>query len=118
MGKQENSSEETNTLLDTLYQQVSSRCYITSKDNLIKERLEKIIKNALISVKSLLGIPEESFDFSKDGKENELFLNYCMYRWNNRTTKEFENNYMSDILSVRNENEVKYYRSLKEENNE
>jgi len=25
---------------------------------------------------------------------------------------------MSDILSVRNENEVKYYRSLKEENNE
>ena len=32
MGKQENSSEETNTLLDTLYQQVSSRCYITSKE--------------------------------------------------------------------------------------
>ena len=96
-----------------LIEQVSRRCYISSKDELILERLTSIIDNAIFNVKSLLGISDEDFDFSKPSMENELFLNYCMYRWNNRSQKEFENNYIGDIIAIRSENEVKYNKSLK-----
>ena len=94
--------------LNNLYQQVSRRCYVTSDDDLIKERLKDIINNAIYKVKSLLGISDDDFDFSKESRENELFLNFCMYRWNNKSAKEFEENYKGDIIAIRTKNEVEY----------
>ncbi len=94
-----------------LYNQVAKRCYITSDDSLIKDRLTSIIDNAIFNVSSLLAIPEK-FDFSKSSMENELFLNYCMYRWNNRSQKEFESNYTGDIISIRTKNVIEYQKSL------
>ena len=103
--------------LEELYKQVSKRCYVTSDDELIRDRLTSIIKNAVFNVKSILGISDENFDFSKPSMANELFLNYCMYRWNNHSQREFENNYMGDIIAIRTKNEVEYMKKL-EENNE
>lgn len=103
---------------DELVQQVARRCYITSDDELIQKRLLLIVDNAIFSVKDLLAITDKEFDFSKPSRENELFLNYCMYRWNNRTQKEFETNYMGDIISIRTINEIKYKKSLEESNDE
>ena len=51
--------------LKVLYDQVAKRCYITSDDSLIKDRLTSIIDNAIFNVSSLLAIPEK-FDFSKE----------------------------------------------------
>ena len=93
-----------------LVEQVEKRCYISSEDELIKDRLLSIVNNAIFNVKSLLGISDEDFDFSKPSMENEFFLNYCMYRWNNRSQKEFENNYMGDIIAIRTKNEVEYHK--------
>ena len=100
-----------------LVKQVAKRCYISSEDELIQDRLLSIVNNAIFSVKSLLGI-SDNYDFSQSGMENELFLNYCMYRWNNRSQKEFESNYMGDIIAIRTKNEVEYSKKLKESNEE
>lgn len=101
---------------EKLINQVASRCYVTSEDKLIKDRLSLIIENAIFRVSALLGIEEEEqFDFSKPSLENELFLNYCMYRWNNRTQKEFETNYIGDIISIRSVREVEYGKKKTEE---
>lgn len=107
--------------LKVLYDQVAKRCYITSDDSLIKDRLDSIINNAIFNVKSILAITDENFDFSVSSMENELFLNYCMYRWNNKSQREFETNYMGDIIAIRIKNEVeyiKYIRSLEENKEE
>lgn len=102
-----------------LFKQVAERCYISSEDELIRDRLTSIINNAIFNVKSLIGISADvQFDFSKSSMENELFLNYCMYRWNNKSQKEFEDNYMGDIIALRMKNEVQYMKSKKEESNE
>ncbi len=108
----EGEKEPENTSFTTLYQQVARRCYVTSEDQLIVERLTSIIKNAEFSVKKLLGIFDEEFDFSLPSVEQELFLNYCFYRWNNRSQKEFENNYIGDIIGIRTNNEIAYKKSL------
>lgn len=108
----EGEKDPENTSFTTLYQQVARRCYVTSEDQLIVERLTSIIKNAEFSVKKLLGIFDEKFDFSLPSVENELFLNYCFYRWNNRSQKEFENNYIGDIIGIRTNNEIAYKKSL------
>lgn len=109
-------TEEKNDSLEELINQVASRCYVTSDDQLIKDRLSLVVKNAIFSVSSLLGMEDdEKFDYSKPSMENELFLNYCMYRWNNRTQKEFESNYIGDIIAIRSKREVEYGRKKKEE---
>lgn len=97
-----------------LVQQVARMCYITSDDELIQKRLLTIVNNAIYSVSDLLSITDSNFDFSKPSRENELFLNYCFYRWNNRTQKEFESNYMGDIIFIRTKNEIFYNKSLEE----
>lgn len=109
-------TEEKNNSLEDLINQVASRCYVTSDDQLIKDRLLLVVKNAIFSVSSLLGMEDdEQFDYSKPSMENELFLNYCMYRWNNRTQKEFESNYIGDIIAIRSKREVEYGKKKKEE---
>lgn len=97
--------------METLLKLVKSKCYqITDDDteaNII--RLQKIIEDAEIKIKSMVGITDDNFDFTKPGKERDLFLNYCFYAWNDKT-EYFKNNYSDDIMSVRAEYEVKYYR--------
>ena len=101
-----------------LVKQVAKRCYISSEDELIQDRLLSIVNNAIFNVKSLLGISDDNYNFSTSSMENELFLNYCMYRWNNRSQKEFESNYMGDIIAIRSKNEVEYNKKLKQSNEE
>jgi len=38
-----------------------------------------------------------------------------MYRWNNKSQKEFEQNYIGDIISIRTKNEVEYRKKQLEE---
>jgi len=95
--------------MDILISLVKSKCYQVSDDDSEENisRLEIIMEDAEIKVKSMLGITDKNFDFAKPGKERDLFLNYCFYAWNDKT-EFFKNNYLDDIMSIRAEYEVKY----------
>lgn len=98
-------------MIGTLYSQVAKRCYISSDEELIRDRLTNIIKNAVTSVRALIGInSDDKVDFSIPSQENELLINYCFYRWNNQSQVEFETNYIGDIISLRIKYEMKYKR--------
>ena len=100
-----------------LIKQVKRRCYITNDEELVQDRLNSIVNNAIPKVKNILGIYIDDFDFSVPGEENEISLNFCMYRWNNKTQKEFESNYMGDILTIRHKNEVKFAKKQNSDEN-
>lgn len=84
---------------------VKNKCYITDDSELIKQRFSDIIDEAKVAVADLIGVSSD-FDFSISCKERELFKNYCFYMWNDKTTKEFEENYISDILKLRHKHLV------------
>ncbi len=94
-------TETTNALIDM----VKSKCYITDNSQLTIQRLNNIIDDAQIKINELVGV--EEIDLSKPCKARELFLNYCFYVWNDKSIKEFEENYISDILKLRHEYMVK-----------
>jgi len=55
-----------------LVEQVASRCYVTSDDKLIQDRLLSVVNNAIFSVASLIGLEEDNtFDFSLPSKLNK-----------------------------------------------
>lgn len=90
----------------TLIEKVKRKCYITDNSKLINARLLDVIEDAILKVSEMIGI-ESDFDFSKSGLECELLKNYCFYVWNDKSIKEFEDAYLSDILKLRNKYLVK-----------
>ena len=56
-------------------------------------------------------------DYSAPGFERQLFLNYCMYVWNN-CTELFDNNYINDIYQIRQYYEAKAYEEEEADNAE
>lgn len=88
-----------------LLELVKNKCYITDMSNLTAKRIMTIMEDAVIKIKEMIGITGD-YDFSKPGKERELYLNYCFYMWNDKSIADFENNYISDISKARSFYEV------------
>lgn len=97
-----------------LLEKVKRKCYITDTSEITTLRLEDIITNANTKLKRLIGVSDD-FDFEAKGNEEELdlFLNYCWYDWND-ASNEFKNNYLGDIISIRQKYEVVQYNDSEE----
>lgn len=86
---------------------VKRKCYITDESELIENRINDIIEDAISKLLEVLSITDNNFDFSSPGQECELFKNYCFYMWNDKSVKEFEEEYLSDILKIRHKHLLK-----------
>lgn len=84
-----------------LIQKLKRKCYITDNSKLINDRIEDLLNDSIIKVCDLIGISDIKFDFSKDSLESDLLKNYFFYLWNDKSIKEFEEAYLSDILKLR-----------------
>ena len=104
-------------MFETLLKQVKQKCNITWHDDDTEARLTRIVKSAIPTLKHKLGISQNDFDFSEDGMENTLFLNYCFYEWNH-ALNEFDDNYSNEIAQIRAKYEVQYYLSHEDEDEE
>jgi hypothetical protein len=91
----------------TLFGQVKRKLNITWDDADTTARLEEIIESAIPTLKHKLGIFDSEFDFSAEGTERMLFVNYCLYEWNH-CVNEFDANYFNDIAQVQAKWAVKY----------
>lgn len=99
------SSKDTESKDQVLIKLVKNKCYITDTSDLTNNRIKTIMEDALIKVSEMIGISGE-YDFSKPGKERELYLNYCFYMWNDKSITDFEDNYISDICKARSFYEI------------
>jgi hypothetical protein len=92
---------EVNTLLDS----VKRKLNITWEDFDTELKLKDMIEDAKIALDYKLGA---DIDYSQNGPEHKLFLNYCLYEWND-CSDEFDNKYMNEIYQIRIKYEVKTY---------
>lgn len=100
---------------ENLINEVKRKCYITDTNQTTIDRLNDIIKDALPTVKRMIGVSAD-FDFEAKGNEEELklFKNYCWYDWND-SINEFKDNYLDDINSLHHKHEVTQYASEESE---
>lgn len=78
---------------------------ITWLEEETERKLERILESAKSALDRKLGA---DIDYTKPSQEQELFLNYCMYSWNN-CLNEFDNNYLNEIMQIRQYYEVINY---------
>lgn len=71
--------------------------YITWEDEETFKKLQRIILNAIPTMNYKLGA---EIDYSEDGIEQNLFINYCVYVYNG-CANEFDVNYFNEIMQVR-----------------
>lgn len=90
---------------DSLVKQVKNICNITWDDKSINEKIDSIIEDAEITLNHKLGA---IIDYSQKGIEHRLFLNYCLYAWND-CLDEFDIKYKNEIYQIRAIHEVKNY---------
>lgn len=90
---------------ESLLERVKSTCNITWDDEDINEKINSIIDDAEITLNHKLGA---DIDYSLKGMERRLFLNYCLYAWND-CLDEFDKRYMNEIYQIRAKYEVKQY---------
>lgn len=90
---------------DSLVKQVKNTCNITWEEKSINEKIDSMIDDAEIALNHKLGA---IIDYSKKGMERRLFLNYCLYAWND-CLDEFDKKYMNEIYQIRAIHEVKQY---------
>ena len=96
---------EENKLLDS----VKRKLNITWEDNYTELKVKDIIEDAKIALNHKLG---SDIDYSKPGMERNLFMNYCLYSWND-CLDEFDKKYMNEIYQIRDIYEVKQYAEKK-----
>lgn len=87
---------------EILLQLLRNELYITWEDDETNMKLERIILNAIPTMDYKLGA---TIDYSADGMEQNLFINYCVYVYNG-CSNEFDNNYFNEIMQVRMRYEV------------
>lgn len=87
-----------------LLQDLKDKLNITWIEEETERRLERILKDAEITLNFKLGA---TIDYSS-GMERNIFLNYCMYAYNN-CTNEFDENYFNEIMQLRQKYEVLSY---------
>lgn len=92
-------------MTEALLQQVKRKLNITWSDLDTDARVLDIIEVAKSVMSFKLGITATTFDFSKAGIENMLFLAYCLYLYNH-CENEFEDNYLPLVLQARSRHEV------------
>ena len=83
---------------------------ITWSDQETDERVSRIVKNAQFTMNRKLGA---EIDYLSNGQEQELFIAYCVYMWNN-CANEFDIYYQNEILQLREYYEVKQWRDNNE----
>lgn len=86
-------------MADTLTDLVKRKLDITWSDEVTDARVADIVAVAEPTMRHKLGLPE-GFDFTAPGQERNLLLSWCLYEWN-QATGEFDDNYLNDILQVR-----------------
>lgn len=91
---------------ENLLEELKLKLSITWNDDDTNKRLISIIDDTELILNHKLGA---KIDYSKSGIEHNLFLNYCMYSFNN-CTNDFDRNYKSEIYSIRRVYEVQYYK--------
>ena len=87
---------------ELLFQILINELYITWEDEETHKKLTRIIKNAIPTMNYKLGA---DIDYSEDGIEQNLFINYCVYVYNG-CANEFDTNYFNEIMQVRFKHEV------------
>lgn len=97
-----------------LIDQVKRKLDITWVDEDTDRRVEDIMESAKPILLHKLGITDSDFDFSKSGRENLLYLAYCLYEWNH-SANEFDDNYANEIAQCRAVHEVEYHRAQESE---
>jgi len=109
-------NNDKNESFNSLIDEVKNYCYITSQEPQIERKIKGIVKSAITTISSMIGISQSvNFDFLADDKSSELLLlkDYCMYKWNDKTDKEFSKEYLSTIIRLRAKYEVKYEKEKK-----
>lgn len=94
-----------------LLQKVKEKLKVTWQDESTDKRITEMIEDAKVTLNHKLGA---EIDYSAPGMERNLFLNYCLYAWND-CVNEFDNNYRNEIYQIRNKYKVKRYVEKKEE---
>lgn len=87
---------------ELLLQLLRNELFITWEDEETIMRLQRIILNAIPTMNYKLGA---DIDYSEDGIEQNLFINYCVYVYNG-CANEFDTNYFNEIMQVRMRYEV------------
>lgn len=88
-----------------LIQELKDNLNITWDEEETNRKLKRIINDAKLTLNWKLG---QNIDYSISGPEHNLFLNYCMYAYNN-CTNEFDDNYLNEIMQIRQKYEVLSY---------
>ena len=88
-----------------LLQELKDKLNITWNEEETNRKLESIIEDAKLILNYKLGA---TIDYSEAGLEHNLFLNYCMYVYNN-CSNEFDINYLNEIYQIRQKYEVLNY---------
>jgi hypothetical protein len=83
-----------------LVDKVRRKLRVTYQDDEVDERIDEIMKQADLDLRSMLAITESSFTFEEGGTEQALFLAYCFYEWND-ALDDFEANYAEKIAKCR-----------------
>lgn len=94
-----------NTLLEALLTDVKNYLDITWEDEQTNSKLTGIIKRGINYIDSAAGAVQ---DYSKEEKAKELLLDYCRYVRSNALS-EFQNNYLSELLTLQIKQEVATY---------
>lgn len=95
--------------MDNLLQELKDSLNITWDEEETNRKLKKIMNDAESILNWKLGA---KIDYSTPGQEHNLFLNYCMYAYNN-CTNEFDDNYFNEIMQIRQKYEVLAYETIK-----
>lgn len=83
-----------------LVDKVRRKLRVIYQDDEVDERIDEIMKQADLDLRSMLAITESSFTFEDGGTEQALFLAYCFYEWND-ALDDFEVNYADKIAKCR-----------------
>lgn len=83
-----------------LVDKVRRKLRVTYRDDEVDERIDEIMEQADLDLRSMLGITDSSFDFNAAGAERALYLAYCFYEWND-ALDDFEVNYADKIAKCR-----------------
>lgn len=88
---------------ELLLQMLRNELFITWEDEETMMRLQRIILSAIPTMNYKLGVSD--IDYSEDGMEQNLFINYCVYVYNG-CANEFDENYFNEIMQIRQYYEV------------
>ena len=84
---------------------VKRKCNVTWSEDVTEERFDEFISDAILTMRHKIGAAKD-FSFETIGPDRNLFLNYCLYEWNNNVHL-FDSNYQNDILQARARHLVK-----------